>query len=95
MGEEVSKSWTLEERDNFKNLVKRKTSMSKERFWKQIFHLFPDKRRENIISYYFNVFALNNIKKQATFHCHVIDSDDDEPNSNDSASIGKKRTWLC
>ncbi|KAF5185300.1 At-rich interactive domain-containing protein, partial [Thalictrum thalictroides] len=78
MGEAVSESWILQEQNIFKSLFKRKTTMSKGTFWRRAFKRLPFKSRESIVSYYFNVFVLKNVRMQARLHPSDIDSDDDD-----------------
>ncbi|KAF5478231.1 hypothetical protein F2P56_004810 [Juglans regia] len=71
MGEEVSLQWTNAEEQRFKNMVRSNLSDN-------AFKYFPGKTRENLVSYYFNVFLV----RRRTYQNHVtpknVDSDDDE-----------------
>ncbi|KAL8101878.1 hypothetical protein AgCh_033685 [Apium graveolens] len=77
MGEEVSLSWTVEEEKRFKAMVLQE-STGLNNFWNNAFKLFPGKTRENLVSYYFNVFVLRRRSYQNRVTPETIDSDDDE-----------------
>ncbi|WOG85820.1 hypothetical protein DCAR_0105013 [Daucus carota subsp. sativus] len=83
MGEEVSLSWTPEEKKRFKKMVLENTAHNK--FWKNAFKLFPSKTREKLVSYYFNVLVLRRRSYQNRVTPKHIDSDDDE---TDFGSVG-------
>lgn len=77
MGEEVMLSWTDKDQKNFKNIVRLNPPSLEKRFWDQIFKFFPSRSREELVSYYFNVFLLQRRAHQNRhFPCNV-DSDDD------------------
>ncbi|KAL4592557.1 hypothetical protein LXL04_005557 [Taraxacum kok-saghyz] len=88
MGEEVSLSWEPEEEKVFKNLVikarhdlghsnkSRHEIMNK--FWKRGAYLIRDKTKQNLVSYYFNVFVLRRRSYQNRVTPKDIDSDNDE-----------------
>ncbi|KAK9279601.1 hypothetical protein L1049_013280 [Liquidambar formosana] len=78
MGEEVSKSWTPQGQKAFKLLVKRNPISQGKSFLKPALQCFPSKRRESIVSYYFNVFLPRRISKQTRAGCTTVDTDDDE-----------------
>ncbi|KAK1372294.1 AT-rich interactive domain-containing protein 2 [Heracleum sosnowskyi] len=77
MGEEVSLSWTTEEELRFKAMALQ-DSTGHNNFWNNAFGLFPGKTRENLVSYYFNVFVLRRRSYQNRVTPESIDSDDDE-----------------
>lgn len=77
MGEEVSLSWTVEEEKRFKAMVLQDFTVHNT-FWNNAFRLFPGKTRENLVSYYFNVFVLRRRSYQNCVTPETIDSDDDE-----------------
>ncbi|KAM5572415.1 AT-rich interactive domain-containing protein 2 [Rosa sericea] len=74
MGEEISLQWTAEEEKRFKTLVQSKYPF----FWNSASKWFPRKTRENLVSYYFNVFLVNRRSYQNRVSPKNIDSDDDE-----------------
>lgn len=83
MGEEVSLSWTIEEEKRFKAMVLQDSTS-----WNNAVRLFPGKKRENLVSYYFNVFVHRRRSYQNRVTPESIDSDDDETeygSSGDSA----------
>lgn len=77
MGEEVMLSWTDEDQKNFKNIVRSNPPSLEKRFWDQIFKFFPSKSREELVSYYFNVFLLQRRAHQNRYFPCDVDSDDD------------------
>ncbi|KAK9927156.1 hypothetical protein M0R45_024356 [Rubus argutus] len=74
MGEEISLQWTAEEEMRFKALVRSKDPF----FWNSASQWFPSKTRENLVSYYFNVFLVKRRSYQNRVTPKNIDSDDDE-----------------
>ncbi|XP_023752003.1 AT-rich interactive domain-containing protein 1 [Lactuca sativa] len=88
MGEEVSLSWEPEEEKVFKSLVikarhdlahsnkSRHEIMNK--FWKRGAYIIRDKSKQNLVSYYFNVFVLRRRSYQNRVTPKDIDSDNDE-----------------
>ncbi|XP_057977552.1 AT-rich interactive domain-containing protein 2 [Malania oleifera] len=78
MGEEVSLSWTLEEEKRFKDMVRLNSlSLDEKWFWDNAFQWFPGKTRENLVSYYFNVFLVRRRSYQNRVNPKNIDSDDE------------------
>lgn len=78
MGEEVELSWTDEEQNRFAAIVKSNPQSKDKCFWDQMFKAFHNKSREELVSYYFNVFLLKRRAYQNRFAQDNIDSDDDE-----------------
>lgn len=78
MGEEVSLQWTSDEETRVKDMVR-------SNLWKNAFKCFPGKTRENLVSYYFNVFLVLRRRYQNRVTPNNIDSDDDE---SDFGSLG-------
>ncbi|KAF8380199.1 hypothetical protein HHK36_027681 [Tetracentron sinense] len=78
MGEEVSLPWTVEEEKRFKAIVRLNPPSLYKCFWDQVFRCFRTKSRENLVSYYFNVFLLQRRSYQNRVTPNSIDSDDDE-----------------
>lgn len=81
MGEVVALSWTEEEKKRFKDIVRLNPPSIGVRFWDEIFKSFSTKSREELVSYYFNVFLLRRRADQNRFTPNNIDSDDDESES--------------
>lgn len=78
MGEDVALSWTNEEQKKFKAIVTSNPPSTGICFWNKIFKSFPTKSREDLVSYYFNVFVLCRRGYQNRFTPSNIDSDNDE-----------------
>lgn len=88
MGEEVSLSWVPEEEKIFKNLVIRaryelghSTKSRREimnNFWRKASNLIPAKSKQNLVSYYFNVFVIRRRSYQNRVTPSEINSDNDE-----------------
>ncbi|XP_044491217.1 AT-rich interactive domain-containing protein 1 isoform X2 [Mangifera indica] len=77
MGEEVMLSWTEQEQKKFKNIVRLNPPSLGRCFWDQIPKFFPAKSREELVSYYFNVFLLQRRALQNRSNLDEVDSDDD------------------
>ncbi|GFZ01359.1 ARID/BRIGHT DNA-binding, ELM2 domain and myb-like DNA-binding domain-containing protein [Actinidia rufa] len=79
MGEEVSLSWTIAEEKRFKDMIRLKPPSLNKFFWDiQVLKFFPTKTREQLVSYYFNVFLVRCRTYQNRVTPKDIDSDDDE-----------------
>ncbi|XP_015074646.1 AT-rich interactive domain-containing protein 1-like [Solanum pennellii] len=78
MGEEVALSWSREEEHKFQDIVKSNPLSEEKSFWNEVFKFFPNKSRESLVSYYFNVFLLRRRANQNRTNAGNIDSDDDE-----------------
>ncbi|KAL5727310.1 hypothetical protein ACHQM5_000520 [Ranunculus cassubicifolius] len=78
MGEEVSLSWSKEEEEKFKSTVRLNPRSLNKYFWKQLCRCFRTKKREILVSYYFNVFVLRRRIYQNRVTPSNVDSDDDE-----------------
>ncbi|XP_073222599.1 AT-rich interactive domain-containing protein 1-like [Cicer arietinum] len=78
VGEDVRRWWTLPEEEKFNDIVKSNPASLDRCFWDDIFKTFPKKSRENLVSYYFNVFLLQRRGYQNRHTPDNIDSDDDE-----------------
>ncbi|KAK1266182.1 AT-rich interactive domain-containing protein 2 [Acorus gramineus] len=85
MGEEVALSWTVEEQEKFKDIVRSNRASLGKDFWGELHHSFPKKSSQSIVSYYFNVFIISRRAYQNQFDPHNIDSDDDESEVDDFA----------
>ncbi|QHO08713.1 AT-rich interactive domain-containing protein [Arachis hypogaea] len=77
-GEDVRRLWTEDDEKKFKDVVKSNPPSLEKCFWDQIFKSFPTKSREDLVSYYFNVFILQRRGYQNRNTPDDIDSDDDE-----------------
>lgn len=78
MGEGVAVFWTRKAENKFVDVVKANPSSRDKCFWDEIFESFPTKSREDLVSYYFNVFLLRRRAEQNRLTPSNIDSDDDE-----------------
>ncbi|KAM3287453.1 AT-rich interactive domain-containing protein 1 [Capsicum chacoense] len=79
MGEEVALSWSKQEETKFQDIVKMNPLLTDKSYWNEIFKFFPNKSRESLVSYHFNVFLLRRRGDQNRTTGSNIDSDDDEP----------------
>ncbi|KAL3619269.1 hypothetical protein CASFOL_036839 [Castilleja foliolosa] len=84
MGEEVSLSWTEEEENKFKDMIRLHAEFPN-RFWNNAPSYFPFKTREKLVSYYFNVYIVHRRSYQNRVTPKDVDSDDDE---KECGSIG-------
>lgn len=78
MGEEVSLRWTAEEEKRFKDMVRFNPPSLGKCFWDYSRKYFRRKRKEELVSYYFNVFQNRRRSYQNRVTPKNIDSDDDE-----------------
>ncbi|THG08308.1 hypothetical protein TEA_019972 [Camellia sinensis var. sinensis] len=78
MGEEVSRKWTEEEEQIFHEVVYSTPGLHGKNFWEDLSVVFLNRRKKEIVSYYFNVFMLRRRAAQNRSRFLDIDSDDDE-----------------
>lgn len=78
MGEEVAKRWTEEEEQAFHEVVLSNPASLGKNFWDYLLAFFPSRTKEDLVSYYFNVFMLRKRAEQNRFDPLNIDSDNDE-----------------
>lgn len=78
MGGEVAVSWTAEEEKRFRAVIRSNPPSLGKCFWDEIFKSFPSKSREDLVSYYFNVYLLERRGGQNRSTPSNIDSDDEE-----------------
>ncbi|PON52348.1 SANT/Myb domain containing protein [Trema orientale] len=78
MGEEVSCKWSEEEELIFHEGVYSNPASMGRNFWKQLSAVFPSRSKQELVSYYFNVFMLRKRAAQNRSELLEIDSDDDE-----------------
>ncbi|KAA8520653.1 hypothetical protein F0562_014909 [Nyssa sinensis] len=78
MGEEVALAWRKEEEKKFQAIVRSNPASMDKCFWDEICKSFPSKNREDLVSYYYNVFLLHHRGYQNRSTSSNIDSDDDE-----------------
>ncbi|KAL8136396.1 hypothetical protein V2J09_002397 [Rumex salicifolius] len=78
MGEEAAVSWTAKEEQKFEAVVKENPLSLGKFFWDELTKSLPMKNREELVSYYYNVFLLRRRGHQNRCSPSDIDSDDDE-----------------
>ncbi|XP_065858319.1 AT-rich interactive domain-containing protein 2-like [Euphorbia lathyris] len=78
MGEEISLRWTTKQQKKFKNIVRLNPQLEDMSFWDDTRRYFPRKTREELVSYYFNVFVVQRRSYQNRVTPKDVDSDDDE-----------------
>ncbi|KAJ4832986.1 hypothetical protein Tsubulata_021062 [Turnera subulata] len=78
MGEEVSLRWTTKEEKRFKDMVRFNPASLGMCFWDEAHKYFPRKSRDELVSYYFNVFVARRRSYQNRVTPKDIDSDDDD-----------------
>lgn len=92
MGEDVSKSWTLEEQKEFESLVKLNPLSNGKKFWKLATENFPSKSMKCMINYYHNVYIPRRLSMETRSSFDVVDSDNDQDenlnNKNHYSSTG-------
>ncbi|KAI9173669.1 hypothetical protein LWI28_004671 [Acer negundo] len=86
MGEEVALRWTVEEEKLFKKIAKsnpesssfqKKKKTSDAPTWDSLSKIFCQKKRKDLIQYYFNVFLVYRRRYQNRVTPTIIDSDDE------------------
>ncbi|KAK7255859.1 hypothetical protein RIF29_29283 [Crotalaria pallida] len=78
MGEDVSKSWTLEEQKEFDSLTRLISLSDDMDFWKVAREKFPFKSLKSMINYYYNVCIPKRISMETRASFGIVDSDDDK-----------------
>lgn len=81
MGEEVAFKWTDEEGRMFHDVVFSNPASLGKNFWRHLSAVFPSRTKQELVSYYFNVFMLRRRAVQNRSNLD-IDSDDDEWHGN-------------
>ncbi|XP_006345157.1 uncharacterized protein [Solanum tuberosum] len=77
-GEVVAEKWSEEEEELFHEVVLSNLASLGNNFWNHLAIEFPSRRREELVSYYFNVFIVRKRAEQNRFDPLNIDSDNDE-----------------
>ncbi|XVE77164.1 hypothetical protein DITRI_Ditri13aG0039800 [Diplodiscus trichospermus] len=91
MGEEVAFAWKEGERKIFSAIVKSNPRSMEKCFWDEIYTRFPNKSREELVCYYYNVFLLQRRAYQNRITPSNINSDDEEEEAESIAKgIGHK-----
>ncbi|KAL6529315.1 hypothetical protein OROGR_014938 [Orobanche gracilis] len=78
MGEEVAFNWTADEEQLFHEVVFSNAASHGRDFWEILGFVLPNRRKKEIVSYYFNVFMLRRRAVQNRSDLLNIDSDDDD-----------------
>ncbi|KAL1828593.1 hypothetical protein ACET3Z_007005 [Daucus carota] len=78
IGEEVALSWNKAEESDFEAIIRSNPPSQGKCFWEEIRKFFCYKRREQLVSYYFNVFLLRRRGLQNRSIPIEISSDDDD-----------------
>lgn len=94
MGEEITLSWTEDERLKFKSVIYCHRSSNAKNLWSQLYLCFPHRKRKSLLSYYFNVFVLEHRRYQNRVTHNNIDSDDDESEFCSSNFLGQDRVTV-
>ncbi|KAI4364724.1 hypothetical protein MLD38_020778 [Melastoma candidum] len=82
MGEEAVLPWTKQDKDKFVDIIKLNPASELKCFWDELRKGFPEKRTEELVSYYYNVFLLKRREHQNRHSPFEITSDDDESESS-------------
>ncbi|PWA85835.1 homeodomain-like protein [Artemisia annua] len=85
MGEVVAEKWTEEDELLFHKVVNSNPVSLGKNFWNHLAAEFPSRTRQEIVSYYFNVFVLRRRAEQNRCDPMNADSDDDEWQGSDGA----------
>lgn len=79
IGEEVvAQKWTEDEEQIFFEVVHSYPASGGKNFWDHLLESFPSRTKNELVSYYFNVFMLRKRAEQNRFDPINIDSDNDE-----------------
>ncbi|KAL1539458.1 hypothetical protein AAHA92_28076 [Salvia divinorum] len=78
MGDEVAYQWTPHDEQVFHDIVYTNPESHGRKFWKHLSVAFPTRTKNELVSYYFNVFVLRRRAVQNRSYLLEIDSDDDE-----------------
>lgn len=84
MGDIVAEKWSEEEQQLFQEVVFSNPSSAGKNFWNHLSAVFPSRTKQEIVSYYFNVFMLRRRAHQNRCDSMDIDSDDDEWQESDA-----------
>ncbi|XVF73159.1 hypothetical protein PTKIN_Ptkin12aG0179000 [Pterospermum kingtungense] len=87
MGVEVAYDWKEEEQRKFMSIVKSNRPSAEKSFWDEIYKYFRYKNREELVSYYYNVFLLRRRAEQNRITPSNINSDDEE---SEAESVTKR-----
>ncbi|XP_075523787.1 uncharacterized protein LOC142556265 [Primulina tabacum] len=94
MGEEVACRWNANDEHLFHEIVFSDPSSRGRNFWKHLSAAFPTRTKNEIVSYYFNVFMLRKRATQNRSLLLEIDSDDDEWKDAHGGDLCENRSHL-
>ncbi|XP_023514930.1 AT-rich interactive domain-containing protein 1-like isoform X1 [Cucurbita pepo subsp. pepo] len=77
MGEDVTFAWKVDDEKKFEDIVTSNPPSLGICFWDEIVESFPSRSREDLVSYYYNVFLLRRRGHQNRVTPNKIDSDDE------------------
>ncbi|XP_038988149.1 uncharacterized protein LOC103695494 [Phoenix dactylifera] len=83
MGEEVSKLWTREEQMKFDPLERLDPKSEHKTFWKLAKNCFISKSRQDLVSFYVNVFIPRQMSNQSRLPTAEVNSEDDDDDGDD------------
>lgn len=87
MGERVALKWTVGEENLFNQVVFANPASLGKNFWNILPQFFPNKSRQDLVSYYFNVFMLRKRSEQNRYDPLNVDSDNDEWQVGDDGRV--------
>ncbi|GMH12244.1 hypothetical protein Nepgr_014085 [Nepenthes gracilis] len=94
MGEDVSKSWTMEQQKKFDSLVRMNPVSQGSSFLDPAMTFFLSKTRKDVVNYYLNVYLPKRISMKTHLGFKVLDSDDDEAGDATNDTNRPKRSRL-
>ncbi|XP_039173701.1 AT-rich interactive domain-containing protein 1-like [Eucalyptus grandis] len=83
MGEEVSKTWTMREENQFETLMKTNPPVNQASFWDKASKCIPTKSKNSILSYYYNVYIRKRSNMQLRSSTEQIISHNNQPESEE------------
>ncbi|CAA0836311.1 DNA GYRASE B3 [Striga hermonthica] len=89
MGEQVSESWSLKEKNRYGSLLKMMQNSDGKSFLKRALKCFPNKTGKDIVNYYFNVYIPNRMAAGSE-STRRVDTDDDEDEDFNYLGVKKK-----
>ncbi|KAM0919507.1 hypothetical protein ACQ4PT_008152 [Festuca glaucescens] len=78
MGDEVSKTWSIDDQLKFNGLERLVPALENKSFWAIASKHFASKPRRDLVQYYMNVFLMRRVLSQCRLSLLEIDSDEDE-----------------
>lgn len=90
MGEDVSKLWTHEEQMKFDPLERLDPESEHTTFWKLAKNCFISKSRQDLVSFYVNVFIPRRMSIQSRLPTAEVNSEDDDDDDDDDDEKDEK-----